>query len=64
MSIGTLWSISRSLERLLTFVRQLHTQQDHPDEGILAHANELVAELEGKGVRVEMDDEEGDVDMQ
>lgn len=44
---------------------QLHAQQDHPDEGILTHVNELVAELEGKGVRVEMEDEEGDdVEMQ
>ncbi|GHJ87825.1 hypothetical protein NliqN6_4227 [Naganishia liquefaciens] len=44
--------------------QSLHIQQDHPDEGILTHTNELVAELEGKGIKVEVEDEEGDVEMQ
>ncbi|KAJ9119810.1 hypothetical protein QFC24_005523 [Naganishia onofrii] len=50
--------------------QSLHAQQNHPDEGILAHVNELVAELEGKGVKVDVGDDdddeedgEGDVDM-
>ncbi|KAJ9121486.1 hypothetical protein QFC22_002102 [Naganishia vaughanmartiniae] len=49
--------------------QSLHAQQNHPDEGILAHVNELVAELEGKGIKVDVGDdddedaEEGDVEM-
>ncbi|KAJ9095968.1 hypothetical protein QFC21_005330 [Naganishia friedmannii] len=51
--------------------QSLHAQQSHPDEGILAHVNELVAELEGKGVKVDVGDDdddegedgEGDVEM-
>lgn len=64
MSVGTS-QIPRINMHELTPASQLHAQQDHPDEGILTHVNELVAELEGKGVRVEMEDEDGDdVEMQ
>lgn len=44
---------------------QLHESQQHPDEGILAHVQELIPLLEKAGIVVEVDDEETgeDVDM-
>jgi len=42
---------------------QLHESQQHPDEGILAHVQELVPLLEKAGIVVEVDDEEGDADV-
>jgi len=42
---------------------QLHASQEHPDEGILAHAKELEALLEAAGITVEVDEEEDDVEM-
>jgi len=44
---------------------QLHESQEHPDQGILAHVQELIPLLEKAGIVVEVDDEEAgeDVDM-
>jgi hypothetical protein len=44
---------------------QLHESQEHPDQGILAHVQELIPLLEKAGIVVEVDDEETgeDVDM-
>lgn len=46
---------------------QLHESQQHPDEGILAHVQELVPLLEQAGIVVEVEEEgdnvDADVDM-
>ncbi|KAG7529392.1 hypothetical protein FFLO_05707 [Filobasidium floriforme] len=54
-------------EALSSFMEcaSLHESQEHPDQGILAHVQELIPLLEKAGIVVEVDDEEAgeDVDM-
>ncbi len=51
---------------LLTFASQLHRNQEHPDEPMLEHIKELIAQLDSMGISAspleDGPDEEGDED--
>lgn len=51
MSTGMLISIPAQPHVYIQLLLQLHIHQEHPDKPLLEHTQELIANLEGMGIK-------------